>query len=353
MALSLCDTKSDECHEVVLVPATRERQLVESKIRDVVFVHLPKTGGTSMRNMLVEAMPRSQKVFDYGAETFRLEGNFIDVNAENIRNQKGIFDLRSRLARDQAVLVCTHVSANPYLGSFHPASIVTFLRDPVERVISGYQYHVRHREFRGTLAEFYEAPENINVQCRMLWGIDLRDVGFIGLFEAMADMVRALARHLGIDLKMRQDNVADRVDRLAVDNATRARILALNQDDRRLYDHVAANIDYFTDYRGRRTAWPMPGRGKVYRARDGSFKGWASPHDPGQLAQVEVRVGGEVVRRVYADQFVPWLKTVVPHSVGGFMTNLPAKLLATGEPIRFMIAGTEKDLIGSPMGAMQ
>lgn len=175
------------------------------------------------------------------------------------------------MARGQSVLVSTHSALNLYSAAFHPASFLTFLRDPVERVISGYRYYVHHQKFRGTFEEFYESPEHMNVQCRMLWGIDLRDIGFIGLFKAMPDMVRALSRHLGVDLRMRHDNAAGHS--IAIGAATRSRILALNDDDLRLYEYVENDIDYFTNYRGRGDKRPMPGKGQVYRTGEGSFNG--------------------------------------------------------------------------------
>lgn len=70
------------------IDLTPGEQAAEPKIRDVVFVHLPRTGGTSMRNMLAEAFPDSVQLFDYGPETFQLGGSFVDAHARNIRSQR-------------------------------------------------------------------------------------------------------------------------------------------------------------------------------------------------------------------------------------------------------------------------
>ena len=343
---------------------------LEPKIKDVVFVHIPKAAGTSMRHMLSASLPMATQVFEYGADTATLiaaqratvdasesgaiatmmSGNIIDAFASDFRTPEKIAALRAEAPRGQRFLVSSQKPIRHWTGAFHPASVVTFLRDPVERVASSYRMHVRQKRFTGSFAEFYESRDQINVQCRQLSGMDLRHLGFVGLFEFMPDMVRALSRHLGVELRTRHDNAAGRTPRPRIDAATRSRILALNEDDQCLYRHVEANLDYFTNHSGRPpNISSRLARGKVYRTEEGTLRGWALAHDPNHLATIEVRVGGQAVQRCYADQFLPWLKKMTPHGVGGFEVCLPADLALGKGPIRVVIAGTEKDLEGSPL----
>ena len=343
---------------------------LEPKIKDVVFVHIPKTAGTSMRNMLSAALPSATKIFEYGADTATLmpaqqtnvgamdgganaatgSGDIIDAFASDIRTPEKIAALRGEAPRGQRFLVSSHWPIRHWTCAFHPASVVTFLRDPVDRVASSYRMQVRQKSFTGSFAEFYESEDQINVQCRKLKGVDLQHLGFVGLVEFMPDMLKALSKHLGTELRMRHDNGAGRSPRPRIDAAIRSRILALNEDDVCLYGHVVANLDYFTNYRGRPPSISSKlAGGKVYRTEEGTLRGWALAHDPNQLATIEVRVGGQAVQRCYADQFLPWLKKMTPHGVGGFEICLPAGLKAGKSPIRVMIAGTEKDLDGSPL----
>gem|GEM_PF-736431 len=343
---------------------------LDPKIRDIVFVHIPKTAGTSMRHMLSASLPDAVKIFDYVADTAALiaaqrtalnvfesganaataSGNIIDAFGSDIRTPEKILALRSEAPRNQRFLVSSQKPIRHWTCAFHPASVVTFLRDPVDRVASSYRMHVREKSFTGSFAEFYESQDQVNVQCQQLRGVDLHKLGFVGLVEVMPDMLRALSRHLGTELRMRHDNGAGRSPRPAVDAATRSRILALNQDDLCLYRHVEANLDYFTNHRGRpSTIGSELIRGKVYRTEQGTVRGWALAHDPNQLATIEVRIGGQAVLRSYADQFLPWLMKMTPHGIGGFEVRLPAGLAVRQGPIRVMIAGTEKDLKGSPL----
>ena len=352
------------------IAAESSQAYLNPKIKDVVFVHIPKTAGTSMRNMLSAALPTATKLFEYGVDTASVipaqrtavdaleggtstttaSGNFINAFASDIRTPEKIVALRCEAPRGQRFLVSSHWPIRHWTCAFHPASVVTFLRYPVERVASSYRMHVRQKTFTGSFAQFYESTDQINVQSRQLNGTDPRDLGFVGLFEFMPDMLEALSRHLGVELKMRRDNGAGRSPRPKIDSATRSRILALNKDDLCLYEYVAANLDYFTNHRGRPSNISTKlARGKVYHTEDGTLRGWALAYDPNQLATIEVRVGGQTIQRCYADQFLPWLKKVTPHGVGGFETRLPAGLTAGMGSIRVMIAGTEKDLEGSPL----
>lgn len=343
---------------------------LEPAIKDVVFVHIPKTAGTSMRNMLSEALPDAVKIFDYGTDTAglvpapltdqeavegranvtALSGTVIDAFASDIQSSEKIATLRGEAPRTQRFLVSSHRHLQHWRGAFHPASVVTFLRDPVDRVVSNYRMYVRENKFTGSLTEFCESADQINVQSRQLCGTALRSLGFVGLFEFMPDMLKALSSHLGVELAMRHDNNVRRFLRGGIDATTRSRILALNEDDLCLYDHVKANLDYFTNHRERGLDISSRlARGKVYRMGEGVLRGWALAHDPNSLATIEVRVGGQLVQRSYADQFLPWLKKATPHGVGGFEVRLPPGLAAGKSRVRVTIAGTEKDLEGSPL----
>lgn len=323
-----------------------------------------------MRHMLSASMPTATKIFEYGADTATLiavqhatvdaldgrpkagavSGDIIDAFASDLQTPEQIAALRAGAPRGQRFLVCSQKSIRHWSGAFHPASFVTFLRDPVDRVVSSYRMHVRQKKFAGSFADFYESRDQINVQSRQLSGMDLHDLGFIGLFELMPAMIDALSRHLGIELRMRHDNPAGSSPRPTIDAATRSRILMLNDDDQCLYSYVEANLDHFTNYRGRAPSINSRlARGKVYRTEEGILRGWALTHDPNQLATIEVQVGGQTVQRCYADQFLPWLKKVTPHGVGGFEMRLPDGQAAEGSPVHVMIAGTGKDLEGSPL----
>lgn len=328
-----------------------DKPYLDPSIKDVVFIHIPKTAGTALRNALVEGLPNHLKLFDYGADTQTIKGDFVNAAECNLLTAADIVAFRQKLTPNRRLFVSGHVAARKYLGAFHPASFITFLREPVERLVSAYKHYVRFLNFTGSFADFYERPEHINYQSRRLWDTDLRNIGFIGLNEFMPEMVDPLSRHLGVKLKVRRENVGRRFGGPAVDENVRARITALNAADVRLYEHVKANLDDFTNIRKRNEARPLIAHGNVKYRRDGKFTGRVSTFEPGRLAEIEVRIGNQVVHRCYADQYLIAKQTgdVTPNRAWAFSVGLPAAALTGQAKVHFVIAHTETELSGSPI----
>lgn len=319
-------------------------------LKDVVFLHIPKTAGTSLHKALTEALADHSKIFDYGDHTKDIPGDFINAAERNISTAADVVALRDELNSNRRLFVSGHFSARKYLTAFHPASFVTFLRDPVERAVSDYKHRVRYANFTGSLAEFCEMPKQINVQSRLLWDMDLRNMGFIGLTEFMPDMVDALSRHLGVPLKVGKENVGSRFGGPKVDEKMRARILALNDNDVRLYQHVKAHLDDYTNLRSRSATRPLIARGVVTRRGNGRFRGKVTTFEPGRLAEIEVKAASQVVHRCYADEYLISKQAGNPQNRSwGFSADLPVAVLAGQTQVRFVFAGTDADLAGSPV----
>lgn len=122
-----------------------------------------------MRHMLSASLPTATKVFDYGTDTATLIavqratmdapggdangstmlGDIIDAFAADIQTPEKIVALRSEAPRGQRFLVSSQRPVRHWSSAFHPASVVTFLRDPVDRVVSNFRMHVRQKRFTG------------------------------------------------------------------------------------------------------------------------------------------------------------------------------------------------------------
>ena len=215
-----------------------------------IFLHIPKTGGTSLRTA-TRWVYGWRGVYTSSKEEFDPE----DV-ASSIENPSDIRLVRGHLAYG----LHEHIAGK--------CRYFTMLRDPVSRVISLY-YYIKHgwpdSEAAGlSLAEYIESDHHAykwNEQTQQLAGppfADERTQGEEALFrrakrnlasknlafgitERFDESLLLLKRQLGWSLDplyVRSNTTRKRPSKEEVDPDVRARIREQNQLDLRIYDHV-------------------------------------------------------------------------------------------------------------------
>lgn len=168
------------------------------------FVHVPKTGGSSVNELLRSRFHR-RLTLNYPTKKRRI----LKTLARNFRNAcEDVFQKHD-------YCVSGHLSAS----TFDPKTtkLMTFLRDPVEREISLWRYVHRekkmHRSEQGkrhpaldmTLEEFLTRPAQTY---RHFLDVDFAAFDFVGSMDDFdADLVR-LARYLDAPVTRRRANAA-------------------------------------------------------------------------------------------------------------------------------------------------
>jgi hypothetical protein len=211
------------------------------------------------------------------------------------------------------LLLMGHFPAHRYWNSFNPDSFVTFVREPVARVISEYNHEVTLKGHRGDLPSFARRPEQRDRLTRYL-GDHWRRFGFIGLAEEYEASLAGLSAHLGLELAAERRNLGRYVPELAagVDAATRGLIAELNAADAALYAtiraHVAAGRPSPPD---EPSPGPQPGavpRGVVRHLGGTRFAGWCVDREASRTWTISVRLDGAKVARIPADRHDPVLR---------------------------------------------
>ena len=159
-------------------------------MKGLVFVHIPKCGGTSFAVALKKT---------FGNEVYR------DLSFRKDRNN-GIIQLTDRSERnypyrfdpDRFSILMGHFTVNKYLKLRRP--VVTFLRDPVERIISYYSVWKTTRRYHPMNEDkniFWFAERCKNVMWQMTDGnLDLFD--FVGITERHEESMKLMENKLGI-----------------------------------------------------------------------------------------------------------------------------------------------------------
>ena len=202
---------------------------------ELISIHVPKTGGTSFREILFQIYEQR---------------NVKKINRNELPSPS--FPVSAALL-DEAVVLHGHLHYEQ-VRQLHLATgarLVTWLREPVERVFSNYCFRLRKAlegsgskvQKETTLEEFARRQGQRNQVAGFLSGISLRDFFFVGLTEYFRADIQELGRTLGwAEFDAVRVNVNTNFKRKVPPPSPRQRKLVreLNQHDVALYQEALA-----------------------------------------------------------------------------------------------------------------
>ena len=216
--------------------------LIRNQI-ELISVHIPKSAGTSFRNILKQV---------YGEQAvIRLD---IDLMYQQLKINEAEFE---GYQLDKKIkVVHGHFSPALLRAQFKiddQIPMITWLRDPVERVISNYFYLEKRlkeeleEERKGlnilskmqrSLMEYAGAEINRNRISKFLNGAQIKDFTFVGIQEHYSEDLRILASILGWnDFQELHHNQTGKTKR-EISPEDRAEIARLNPLDMALYQEA-------------------------------------------------------------------------------------------------------------------
>lgn len=324
-------------------------------MREIVFAHIPKTAGTSLRNGLVDALPDHFHLFDYGTKSVKTTHEFADV----IFNNQTLRGMRERIPNGTRTFVSGHFQIGKYWRVFHPSSFVVFVRDPIERLFSEYFHFVRNTGYKHPIERFINERRFRN---RMYahFAIDIDKIGFIGDADRYNESVAALSRRLGCKIEQRRDNAGDaeKYRDLLSDNKLMKKVRRQNREDIDLHRYLVEEVIPKNWARIGAPMSPLRVTGKVERASADRIEGYAFDMEGLDLVDVDVFVGGRKVLTVRADQFHQELRVNkrVASGIGGFAItrqDLADVGLAATDDMRLTVSVLGRELRGSPIKLRQ
>ena len=217
----------------------RRRQGATPANELIISIHVPKTGGESFRDILEEAVEG------------RLQRDYGDKPDAPLTWRKRLELARSRPhVRKKARAVHGHFIGTKYWREYPEARYMAWLRDPVERLVSHYQYWQRKPDKSNptcrlmiendlSMEEFAALREMRNLQTRYLGEVPVSALAFVGITERYDESIELFRRAFAPDL----DFTAERTNanpgrsggRYEIDQDVRSAIAALNTADADLH----------------------------------------------------------------------------------------------------------------------
>lgn len=165
----------------------------------LLFVHVPKTAGTSFRNSLVQHV---ELCMDYGssaAETSKCVKKFI-------YEKNDVFQFQEQFRIEGFQGLTGHFPLAKYIDLIEINHSVMFLREPFQQLLSHYNHHVNHLGFAGSIERFMHQPRNVNFQFRQFSNIPVELVGLVGVTEKYEQSLELINHTYNFGLDVLRDN---------------------------------------------------------------------------------------------------------------------------------------------------
>lgn len=215
----------------------------------IVSCHVPKTAGTTFRTLLREQFGAGLHL-DYGDRV-----GWTGPEADEWRRGRGVpAAIAAAYNRGAVRIVHGHFYASKYATAYPEAQLVTFLREPVYRVASNYQYLSEHPEIdhplvsefhraKPSLSEWAEWPWARNLQ-RAVLDVQLERFALIGITEQLQHSLLLFDANFGTSLAASGPTHRYNTSKpMVVEASTRMRIRELNADDLELYRKALARFE--------------------------------------------------------------------------------------------------------------
>ena len=286
----------------------------------LLFVHIPKTGGSSFRMGIDKLLGARASFRDYGLKSPETSPEIRRL----VYAESDTWQLRERIGSGKKKVIVGHFPVLKYLGLVGAPRVFTIVRDPVQRVVSEYGHFVRHYGFKGGILQFAQRAAFVNKQSNMLRGVPLEAIGLVGLTERYEETLGLFEKTFGFRPPYLCENAAreDLCAEYEISADQQAELSRLNAADLVLYRQAEAIFD-------RRMAAMNDGRasirGRVTSMTNGSVKGWAVSDADDSPLIVEILIDGAVVGMATAVEFRPRAKGLGLGRGGfvGFSYELP------------------------------
>lgn len=207
----------------------------------ILFIHIPKTAGTSFNENAEKYFGIDALEKDYGAEANHTSALVkAHIYGTETIDQYGFHQAFTQAGKKW---LTGHFNADRYLHLMGCTNTLAFVRDPVDRVISEYLYRKRQFGMDRSLEAFYQDPGETNKQFRMIGEYPWQAFRFVGTQARYQDCLEYLNKTMALGFENIQSNRRKDSKHLDISEGDKAEIRRWNERDCIFYDEVTAYLE--------------------------------------------------------------------------------------------------------------
>lgn len=277
--------------------------------KPLLFVHIPKTAGTSLKLAARNYFGRESSWFDYGKDD---PNTSPQVNKWFYQNHD-LYEFGKVMELEGCKFLGGHYHLTKYARLFEAERVVSFVRDPVSQLVSHYRHHKEKLGYKEDFEAFSKDKRFLNIHTRMLsfGGFPLNMIGFLGVTERYSASLELFKMKYEIDLENIYVNKNENPNEVIVGDAV---VDSLMQDIQ-LYKQVNALLD-----RNKQALESGQSilRSGVQERNENIVKGYAYFHDADKAVKVKASYNGRVIHEKNAVSPRPGIMQFNP-SRGGYI----------------------------------
>jgi hypothetical protein len=312
----------------------------------VFFTHIPKTAGTSFRLGVEEHLGQKSIIYDYGLKAKETSDIFRELLYGEVSDSWHFY----MECQNQGIgFVGGHVGIRRFVSGFKIGNSVTFVREPLQRVVSEFQHFVRHYGYEGTMMDFCTRPVMQNRQSQLLQGVPLEAIGFIGVTERYEESIELINARFSWSVAVREDNnfrdlANGEHDQL--NESEEKELRQLNQKDIALYRQCTKLFD--TRYKLYQSGLRFC-HARIQQSSVQNVSGWAWWEDGSDKpVEVELLLNGEPTKKKFATDLRPGLCWLYPPRGGHIGFSFP-KAAKEGDTVQCIISETGQCFPSKPI----
>lgn len=302
----------------------------------IFFVHIPKTAGTSFRLGAEKYFGNLRIWYDYGEQ--QKETSKV-VKKHLYQGAPDVWALRSELEANDIALLGGHVSVGKFVSLLGISDTITFVRDPLQRMMSEYQHFVRHHGYKHDFKTFYSRPVMHNRLHKFMQGVDPEAFGFVGLTERYGESLEMINARYNIlvpslEANRGKDDVEQHHGLSAEDIKELER---LNRRDVSLYEKCRSLFETRLELYKDDLPYAHACLVEVSVQRISGWAWWSEQTD--SPVDIEVWVNNEKIKTVQAIELRPNLCRLMP-SRGGYVGFHVTGKFSPGDRVQCRVADT-------------